>query len=69
VGVIESVVPEPLEPGDEVSFPGYGNGVVESVGPLRMWIRWEKAGSLHHDPSFARHLKPPERPGPGVKDP
>jgi len=51
-------VPEPLAVGDKVWFDGYGNGVVESVGPFRMWIRWEKAGPLGHDVSFARHLKP-----------
>ena len=64
VGVTESDVPEPLEPGAEVWFDGYGNGVVETVDEIRMSIRWEKAGLLYHDLSFVRHLKPPVRPGP-----
>lgn len=41
---------------DRVSFPGYGVGVVESVGGSGMRINWDKAGPLDHDRSFARHL-------------
>ena len=46
-----------LKPGDRVWFSGYGNGVVESVGEFRLWIRWELAGRLDHEPSFVRWLR------------
>lgn len=51
---------EDLKVGDRVSFPGYGIGVVESVGPI-VWIRWDNGGLLHHHLSdLAKHLKPAE---------
>ena len=43
MGVIED-----LRVGDRVSFPGYGDGVVEIVSDLFIWIRWENGGLLHH---------------------
>lgn len=58
VDVNESPEYERLKPGDEVWFDGYGNGVVQSVGQFRMWIKWEKTGVMDHDVSFARNLEP-----------
>lgn len=52
MGVIET-----LAIGDQVQFPGYGNGVVEVVSELFIWIRWENGGLLHHRPAdLAGHL-------------
>lgn len=50
-----------LRVGDRVWFPGYGNGVVETVGDLFVWIRWEHGGLLHHRPAdIVEHLRPAE---------
>lgn len=56
MGVIED-----LKVADRVTFPGYGNGVVEVVSDLFIWIRWENGGLLHHQAAdLAGGLKPAE---------